>query len=266
MTPTTQPPRKLLSLASRSILAAALALAGGLAAAQDDKAVSVESVPAFPAFQQWVTTYVIVLPEAPVARVEPVLVAPWPTSPAGVDYRPLPVILAQPELPLVGSGMGQVSKAWSGSFNYQGVHMRQVVLDSRGQQRDVRAMAYKPKAGERFKIRVTATFDAVADVDLVTGSPWELRRVGQFYPQKGMSVQLKAGETVDLPLAPNEFFVMKPPADERMVVSVRHAQAIGDARSDQPAYRQDGRNGSSYLQLVPRGRYPVVEQLVSAAR
>lgn len=266
MNPTTLPLRKQLALASRIVTAATLALAGGLAAAQDDMAVSVESVPAFPAFQQWVTTYVVVLPESPVALVRPVPVAPWPASPAGADYRPLPVILAQPELPLVGSGTGQVGKAWNGSFNYQGVHMRQVVLDSRGQQRDVRAMAYKPKAGERFKIRVTATFDAVADVDLVAGSAWELRRVGQFYPQKGMSVQLKAGETVDLPLAPNEFFVMKLPADDRMVVSVRHAQAIGDARSDQPAYRQDGRNGSSYLQLVPKGRFPAVEQLVSPAR
>ena len=74
--------------------------------------------------------------------------------------------------------------------------MRQVVLDARGSQRELRSMAAPLKAGERFKIRVTATFDAVAEVDQVLGDAWDLRRTGQVYPQPGLSVQMKAGETV----------------------------------------------------------------------
>lgn len=252
--------------ALRALVAASIAATAGMAVAQPAKSISLEAVPAFAAFNQWVTTYVVVVPEAPVATVQPVPVQPWPAIEAGVAYQPLPVILGQPELPLVGARAGQTVKAWDPALNYQGVHMRQVVLDARGAKRELRSMAAKPKAGERFKIRVTATFDAVADVDLVTGGAWNLRRVDQFYPKKGLSVQVKAGEVVDLPIEVNEYFVMSKPAEERMVVSVRHAKALGDARSSQPAYRQDGKLGSSYLQLVPNGSFPVVEQLVTQAR
>lgn len=269
MTPTNKPESRI-SLAARgamrAVAVAALVLSAGMAQAQQDKSVAVEAVPVVPAFNQWITTYVIVVPEPPVTSVQPVNVAPWDAIPAGTDYQPLPVIMGVPELPLVGAGARQVAAGWDQTLNYQGVYLRQVVVDSRGRKREIRSMATKPKAGERFKIRVTATFDAVADVDLVTGAPWSLRRVSQFYPKPGMSVQIKAGEAVDLPLGANEYFVMSKPADERMVVSVRHAKALGEARSNQPAYRQDGKGGSSYLQLVPNGSFPVVEQLITQAR
>lgn len=255
----------LLRSAQAVLLATALSVGAGVLA-QDGKALNLETMPAFPAFQQWVSTYVILVQEAPVIQVQTVSVSAPAHASAGVAYQPQPVIVGQPELPLVATGLSSTVKSWGSHFNYQGVHMRQVVLDGRGQPRELRPMSAKPKAGERFKIRVTSTFDAVADVDLVSGSAWSLRRIDQFYPPKGQSVALKAGETVDLPLGTNEYFVMSPPADERMVVSVRHAKALGAARSDQPAYRQDTRAGSNYLQLVPKGSYPVVEQLVSPAR
>lgn len=258
--------RPVARLAAQAVLAAMPLWATVGAFAQDGKALNLETLPAFPAFQQWVSTYVIVVQEAPVAQVQTVSVSAPAHASAGVAYQPQPVIVGQPELPLVATGLSSTVKSWGSHFNYQGVHMRQVVLDGRGQPRELRPMSAKPKAGERFKIRVTSTFDAVADVDLVSGSAWNLRRIDQFYPPKGQSVALKAGETVDLPLSANEYFVMSPPADERMVVSVRHAKALGAARSEQPAYRQDTRTGSNYLQLVLKGSYPVVEQLVSPAR
>jgi hypothetical protein len=80
-----------------------------------------------------------------------------------------------------------------------------------------------------------------------------------------MSVHMHAGETVDLPLEQGRFFVMGPNANERLLLSVRHAAALGDVRTQQPAYRMDGRGGSSYLQLVPRGNAPAIEQLLSVA-
>ena len=251
--------------ALRTLTLAALAATAGAAGAQADKSVVPEPVPAFQAFNQWVTTYVVVVAEPPVAVVQPVPLT-MATTVAGDAYQPLPVIVGFPELPLLGGTAGQAGRAWAPSFYYQGLHMRQVVLDSRGNKREVRSMAAPLKPGERFKIRVTATFDAVAEVDQVLGDAWDLRRTGQVYPQQGMSVKLMARETMDLPMGANEFFVMNRPANNRLVVSVRHAKAVGDARSTQPAYRQDGKGGSSYLQLVPRGTFPVVEQLVSQAR
>ena len=73
-------------------------------------------------------------------------------------------------------------------------------------------------------------------------------------------------ETVDLPLEPNQYFVMGREANERFVVSVRHPRAVDAARSAQPAYRQDVAGGSSYLQLVPRGTFPAIEQVVSLSK
>jgi hypothetical protein len=239
------------------------AMAAFTALAQTDKSVAVEHVPAFPAFNQWAGT-VVTVPDAPVTTVQPVPLTVTSTG-AGEVYQPLPVIVGLPDLPLVGPGAAAVARNWSPSFNYQGVILRQLVLDSRASKRELRAMASPLKNGERFKIRVTATFDAVAVVDQVVGDVWYGRRTGQVYPQPGMSVQIKAGETVDLPLGVNDYFLMNRPANERLVVSVRHAKANAEGRSDQPAYRQDGKLGSLYLQLVPGGKYPAVEQLVSQA-
>jgi hypothetical protein len=250
---------------ARALLVVCVAAAAGLALAQD-KSVAVEPVPAFPAFTQWITSVVTVVSPATPASVHAVPVTASDTATGGADYQPLPVIVGLPELPLLGAGTAQAGKAWGQELNYQGVFMRQVVLDGKGAVRATRPMSTRPKAGERFKIRVTATFEAVADIDLVSGDTWSLRRVGQVYPPKGQSVHMRPGETVDLPLAPDEYFVMSPPAGERLVVSVRHVKALGAARSGQPAYRQDVKQGSQYLQLVPKGSFPAVEQLVTQAR
>ena len=77
---------------------------------------------------------------------------------------------------------------------------------------------------------------------------------------------LKAGETVDLPVDTNQYFVVGADVSERLLLSICHPSALGDARSPQPAYRQDSKTASGYLQLVPRGTYPSVEQLLVAAR
>lgn len=249
----------------RSALAAATlagASLGALAqAAATDKSVVPEPVFAGAAFEQWVTATVQaqepVVPQA-INTVTYVLPATAPTP-----FEPSPVILGLPELPLLGEGARQAARLWSTSLNYQGVHVRLLVLDASGRQVVMRPMTAMPRPGERFKLRVTTTFTAVSEVGLVTGVGWSQQRAGQLYPTPGMSVKMDAGETVDLPLEANRFFVMGPSASERLLLSVRHLQAIGSARSTQPAYRQDGAAGSSYLQLVPAGMRPAVEQLIT---
>jgi hypothetical protein len=186
------------------------------------------------------------------------------TAPQGDDlYQPWPVVLGQPELPLLGESAAQAGRAWGAQLNYQGVHMRLVTLDAMGRLNPAKAMAQMPKPGERFKLRLTATFEAVAEVGLVLGAPFQSRRAGQVYPAEGMSVQMRAGETVDLPLGANEYFQMGATVYERLLVNVRHPQANEAQRSKQLTYRLDAANGSSYLQLVPNGQFPAVEQLIS---
>ena len=246
--------------------AAALLALGMPALAQTEaKSVVVEAVAAVPAFSQWVNFTVVAAEPVP---VQTILTIPWAAVDPGqrVVFEALPVIVGIPELPLVGAGVQQAARNWAGGFNYQGMHVRLLVLDRAGRRVQSRSLAALPQPGERFKIRVTATFDAVTDVNLVLGEPWTSQRAGQMYPTPGMSVQMNAGETVDLPLESDRFFVMGSKANERLVLSVRHPQATGQSRTSQPAYRQDGSAGSSYLQLAPQGSRPAMEQLITAAR
>ena len=240
-------------------MALGLATMGVLAEA--DKAVSVEAVPVLPAFNQWVDNVAVVaVPQPPATGITTVV--PLAPAAAAGEYEPWPVILGTPDLPLLGRRAGNV---WGESFNYQGMHVRLLVLDATGRSLQVRGLNQLPRPGERFRIRVTPSFSAVAEVDLVNGGDWQAKRAGQVYPKPGMSVQMNPGETVDLPLEPTQFFVMGGQTD-KLVLGVRHTRATDQARTDQPAYRQDVRSGSSFLQLVRPGRYPAFEQLIAARR
>ena len=240
--------------------ALALALAAAPAAAQAPAARTIvaEPVAVVPAFLQWVHATVVPLVEP--LSITTVQSLPW-AAPQGnaQDYQPRPVILGAPELPLLRP---MVETGWSATLNYQGMHVQIIAVDASGRQRSARPLTQAPKAGERFKLRVTPSFDAVADIDLVGGEQWVRSRLGQVYPQPGMSVQIRAGETADLPVGQANYFVM--PRAQSLVLSVRHPKAIGEARNNQPAYRIDGRSGSDYLQLVPANRAPLIEQLLAS--
>ena len=231
-----------------------------------DKSVVPEAVAAVPAFTQWVNTVVLITHTAPAQASISQVPLTLAGAPSRQVYEAWPVIVGAPELPLIGTGVAAAGRNWGNAFNYQGMHVRLLVLDASGQRIESRPVSAPMRAGERFKIRLAATFGAVAEVGQVVGEPWNSHRTGQLYPAPGMSVQLNAGETVDLPLAAGDFFVMGITVNERLLLSVRHAQATAEARSTQPAYRMDERGGSSYLQLVPRGTHPAIEQLISLAR
>ncbi len=178
-------------------------------------------------------------------------------------FETVPVILGQPELPLLGQAAADAANLWSSGFNYQGMQMTYLVVDASGTRQELRPVSKGLAAGEHYKIRYTASFDAVATIDRVVGDVWSSQRVGQAWPQAGMSVASQSGETVELPLG-GGYFVMGASATERYVLTVRHPQAKGQARSDQPIYRQDGVRGSNYVQLVPGGKQPALEQLIAA--
>jgi hypothetical protein len=258
-----------------STFAAALAVALAAVAllpvqAQTHKTVVAEPLAILSGFSQWAEAVAVPLPDTwrvDASRLQLLQLGGTPAS-AGSSpvYHPKPVILGHPELPLLGDAADAASGGtWAPGLNYQGLHAKLVLLDERGTARSMRPLNTVLRAGQRFKVRITPTFDAVAAVDRLFGDTWSLRRVGQFYPAPGLSVQVRAGETADLPMGAEEYFVM-PPNAAPFVVSVRHAQAIGERASDQPAYRHDGARGSNYLQLVPQGQWPAIEQQVGAVR
>jgi hypothetical protein len=245
-----------------SILAVVCASAASMAIAQGPyKSVITEPVPAFQSFQRWVSSRTVVVPPvaSSVVRVAPVRMRVAGAA-APSSYQPQAVIMGLPDLPLKGLS-GQ--QAWGSNANYQGVHVRLWVLDAKGHRREARTLAQALKGGERFKVQITTTFDAVASVDQVLGDAWYGQRTGQVYPQPGMSVAMKAGESISLPLGEDEYFLMNQPTNERLVLAVRHPKAVGGARSNQPAYRQDIEGGTGLLQMVPPGNYPSVEHLIS---
>lgn len=233
-----------------------------LAQAQTDgKSVVPEAVPAFTALNQWLTTYLVPLPSA--AAVAAPQVQAWQVSTSAPQgFEPHPVIAGLPDLPLLGTTLAGAGQRWDSRLNYQGVHMSLVVLDASGRLTQ-KPLSAAVAVGERFKIRVTPTFDAVTELDQVVGEVWRGQRTGQAYPAPGTSVAIKAGQTVDLPLGADLFFAVdgRTP-NERMVISVRHPKAIKEAASGQPNYRQETPRGSSYLQLVPTGQFPKVEQVI----
>jgi hypothetical protein len=243
-----------------------------VSASTDAKSVVVEatqtpvSSPAanpFVAFGQWLQQVVTPLP-APQITV-PVVVQPFVVAPAPVGNFEAPaVILGQPELPLLGQAAAQAAQQWNTGLNYQGLTLSYVVVDQAGRQREIRPINKGLAPGERFKLRYTTTFDAVAAIDQIVGETWSAQSFGQVWPQPGTSVASRAGETVELPLEPGAFFQLDGNPNVRYVLTVRHPQAKGSARSSQPAYRQDGARASQYLQLVPATTYPVIGQVISA--
>lgn len=247
----------------------AMPLTGGTATATAPAAAA-DSAPAFDSFQKWLGG----LPAGASDAVPKTPALPTEAAPlaakggmAAVRFEPLPVILGAPDLPLLGSGVRQVGTTWAGGLNYQGMHASYVLLDAKGRQTGLLPLSKPLPAGQRFRIRITPTFDGVAGIDQVLGTVWDAQRTGPVYPTPGLSAEVKAGQATTLPVGPNLHFVMRGrPATERLVLQVRHAKATADTRSDQPAYRQDSGAGSSYLQLVPRGQYPLVEQVLTMRR
>ena len=258
--------RKPFSFKSSCTTVALCALLGAPTwALAQQKTAFAEPVLAVPSFNQWVNVYVGTAPEPAIDNTT-VQILPWigATGAPVSAYQPKPVILGQPDLPLIGEAANQAAQRWSAGLNYQGLHVKYLVLDARGSVRQVRSVGTPLRPGERFKLRLTATFSAVASIDRLVGDAWNAQRAGQIYPDPGVSVQMNAGETADLPLNPSQYFVASANPSERIVLSVRHPQATGELATNQPAYRQDGLLGSNYLQLVPHGKLPAFEQVIAS--
>lgn len=142
--------------------------------------------------------------------------------------------------------------------NYQAVHVALMRFDAAG-----KPLGYQPvtagfQTGDRFKLKVLPTFDGVMVIENV--NPAGQR--GQIYPPRSSEVvQVKAGAEILLPLGGDEFFEFAGEAgDEQLVFTLRDPRAFGAAASSETVNRKDDRTGSSFVQELKPGTYPVIAQ------
>lgn len=157
--------------------------------------------------------------------------------------------------------LGAPLKVADGQANYQGLHLALLAVDAQGQPLAFRPTSAGFTTGERFKVRVIATFDGLLSIDSI--NPSGIRR--QLYPaQTDQVVSLKAGQEILLPLDPRQSFQFAgATGQEQLVVTLRHAQAIGPAASDRPVNRGDLPTGTNLVQEQTAGRFPLISQAIA---
>ncbi len=177
-------------------------------------------------------------------------------------FHPAPVILGIPEYPVKEKADDKISP----HYLHQAIIVKLVVLDKNASVPTIQNLSYPLKPTEKFKIRLTSMFNAWVTLDQIIPTPnsaWYLKKIGQVYPAVGSAVLLKEGQVIDLPTTAGDYFQMEPEMKEKILLNVRHEQSKKNSVNNQPIYRRDFVDLSAYVQLVPPGKFPIFEQLIS---
>lgn len=146
--------------------------------------------------------------------------------------------------------------------NYQGVHVSLVGVDAQGKPTGFRAVADGFKTGERFKLRVVPTFDAIVVLGNLT--PRGVQK--QIYPAAAdQAIRLQAGKEYLLPLGPNQYFQFAGDVGEdKLTITVRDPRSLRpDSASTATVHRKDETYGSNFVQEVRTGHYPVIVEAIA---
>lgn len=146
----------------------------------------------------------------------------------------------------------------NGRENYQGVHVAIVGFNPAGVVTGVQPVTAGFRSGDRIKLKVLPTFDGLLVIENIT--PKGVRR--QIYPPAGSQVvALKAGTEIMVPLARNDYFEFAgATGDEQLVITIRDPRAFGGRESLVQVSRKDDRTGSSFVQELTPGTFPVISQ------
>lgn len=145
----------------------------------------------------------------------------------------------------------------NGQPNYQGAHVAIVGFDRAGQVTGLRPVTAGFRSGDRIKLKVLPTFDALVVIENI--NPQGVRK--QIYPAPERAIALKAGVELLLPLREDQFFEFAgATGDDQLVITVRDPRAAGAAESKAEVSRKDEDNGSSFVQETAPGTYPVIAQ------
>lgn len=162
------------------------------------------------------------------------------------------VVVGDPSTPLAAKG---------GEPNYQAAHVAILSIDNMGRVTGFRSVDEGFRTGERFKLRMIATFDAVAAIGNINPRG-EGRQI--FPPQKGTALQLKAGQEIVIPAKDDEFFQFAGvTGNEQLVVTIMDPRAVGSAASTNRVYRKDESYGSNFAQEIGPGTFPVISQAIA---
>lgn len=191
------------------------------------------------------------------------------------NFSPAPLILGQPDVPFAAQQTTfDPNKPWDGRANYQGVTVSAMMLDGQNHVTGTRSLAAAFRSGERFKLRLVSTFDAIVSLDALRAQPGTVTPegmfshppawAGQLYPARADHVvRIKAGEVVMLPLGASEYFTFEGNTGlELLSLNVRHPQAANHQLNRQPVYRQDMPDATAYSQLAQDGVYLGLSQIL----
>lgn len=171
----------------------------------------------------------------------------------GVSANAVPnAALGTPDAPLKTGKEGE---------NYQGVNVALVAVDVNGKPTGFRAVADGFSTGERFKLRVLSTFDAVVVLGNIT--PKGTQR--QIYPAAaGQAISIPAGKEILLPLGTQEYLQFTGDVGrDQLTLTVRDPRSLqtGQAATAR-VYRKDEAHGSNFVQEVKPGQYPVIAEAI----
>jgi len=149
----------------------------------------------------------------------------------------------------------------NGKENYQGVLLSLLVLQPDGQTLKVRPVSAGFKSGEKFRIRIGATFGG--DLSLDNIDPQGSR--SRLYPALAEQiVKIKPGTPVILPLDKDSFFEFDDVAgEEKLVVTLRDPRAQGNAAEHALVHRQESEQGTGLLQEVAAGKYAAIAESIA---
>jgi hypothetical protein len=149
----------------------------------------------------------------------------------------------------------------SGRENYQGVLISLLVLQPDEQTLKVRPVSEGFKSGEKFRLRLGATFDGELSVDNINPAG----KRDRLYPvDTGQVIKIRKAMPVILPLDKDSFFEFDDDrGEENMVITLRDPRARGNATALTPVHRQENAQGTGLLQEVAAGKYAAIAESIS---
>lgn len=172
-------------------------------------------------------------------------------APKGIVLMTPGVTDKSPDVPLTVDG---------GRENYQGVHLALLVLQPDGQTFAVRPASAGFVSGEKFRIRIGATYEGDLALDNIDPQG-ERKRL--YPPSAEQVVRIRSGTPVILPLEPDSFFQFDETAgEERLLISLRDPRARDEAAAQTRVHRQENAQGTGLLQEVAPGKYAAIAESI----
>lgn len=152
-------------------------------------------------------------------------------------------------------------KVKDGDPNYQAAHISILAVDNAGNVTGFRPVKAGFRTGERFKVRVISTFDALVAIGNINPSGKER----QIYPPgKDTVISVKAGTEIVLPLVADQYFQFTgETGTDQLVVTLVDPRALEGKASKKRVHRQDVEFGSNFAQEVAPDTYPVISQPIA---